>query len=155
MGRGAKDERHASSTHTRGRESTVTHKFSNSWKARLPVCLTTIDRHGTLQGTSQGNVKGIGDDGYRNSHTYLPVDFTRDICCAERATGGFYSAMPGKPASELPTTVSGSIGTGPVPGASDRVRTAAPAQFIRHHRATCNSAGRVLAYNPGGFDGRG
>src|SRR5216684_4529953 len=155
MGREANDERYASSTHTRGRASTVTHKLSDSWTARLPVCLSTIDRYGTLQGTSQGNVKGIGDDGYRNSRAYLPVDFTWDICCAERTTRGFYSTMPGKPTSELPTAFGGSIGTGPVRGDSDRVRTAAPAQFIRHHRAACNSAGRVLAYNPGSFAGRG
>src|SRR5260370_21926260 len=149
MGREANDERYASSTHRRRPASTVTHKLSDSWTARLPVCLSTIDRYGTLQGTSQGNVKGIGDDGYRNSRAYLPVDFTWDICCAERTTRAFYSTMPGKPTSELPTAFGGSIGTGPVRGGSDRVRTPAPAQFIRHHPAACNSSRPVLACNPG------
>src|SRR5260221_12851762 len=155
MGREANDERYASSNHRRRPASTVTHKLSDSWTARLPVCLTTVDRYGTLQGTSQGNVKGIGDDGYRNSRAYLPVDFTWDSWCGERTTRGFYSTMPGKPTSKLPTVFGGSIGAGPVRGGSDRVRAAAPAQFIKHHRAACNSSGGVLAYNPGRFAGRG
>src|SRR5260370_27321299 len=130
MGTEANDERYASSTHTRGRASTVTHKLSDSWTARLPVCLTTIDRYGTLQGTSQGNVKGIGDDGYRNSRAYLPVDFTWDICCAERTTRGFYSTMPGKPTSELPTAFGGSIGASPVKGRLKPPPNTSPAQII-------------------------
>src|SRR5260221_5869752 len=155
MGREANDERYASSNHGRRPASTLTDKPSKSWTARLPVCLTTIDRYGTLQGTSQGNVKGIGDDGHRNSRAYLPVDFTWDICCAERTTRGFYSTMPGKPTSELPTAFGDSIGTGPVRGGSDRVRTAAPAPFIKRHRAACNSSRRRLAFKPGRFAGRG
>src|SRR5260370_16769825 len=130
MGREANDERYASSNHRRRPASTVTHKLSDSWTARLPVCLTTIDRYGTLQGTSQDNVKGIGDDGYRNSRAYLPVDFTWDICCAERTTRGFYSTMPGKPTSELPTAFGGSIGTGPVRGGSHPRTNAAPPPLI-------------------------
>src|SRR5260370_7962906 len=148
MGTEANDERYASSTHTRGRASTVTHKLSDSWTARLPVCLTTVDRYGTLQGTSQGNVKGIGDDGYRNSRAYLPVDFTWDICCAERTTRGFYSTMPGKPTSKLPTVFGGSIGAGPVRGGSDRGRTPAPAPLIKHHPATPNPPLRLPPHNP-------
>src|SRR5260370_6742 len=77
MGREANDERYASSNHRRRPASTVTHKLSDSWTARLPVCHTTIDRYGTLQGTSQGNVKGIGNDGYRNSLGTVRLMFTR------------------------------------------------------------------------------
>src|SRR5260370_28267875 len=146
MGREANDERYASSNHRRRPASTVTHKLSDSWTARLPVCLTTIDRYGTLQGTSQDNVKGIGDDGYRNSRAYLPVDFTWDICCAERTTRGFYSTMPGKPTSELPTVFGGSIGTGPVRCGRHPVRTAAPGPFLTHPRAACQSSARLLSY---------
>src|SRR5215472_4046909 len=138
-GREAHDEHHASGNRRRRLAPTVTHKLSDSWTARLLVCLTTIDRYGALQGASQGDVKGTGDYGYRNSHAHLPVDFAWDVCCAERTARGFYSIMPGKPTIELPTAFSGSIGTGPVRGASDRVRTPAPAQFIRHNRAACNS----------------
>src|SRR5258707_6786816 len=148
MGREANDERYASSNHRRRPASTVTHKLSDSWTARLPVCLSTIDRYGTLQGTSQGNVKGIGDDGYRNSRAYLPVDFTWDICCAERTTRGFYSTMPGKPTSELPTAFGGSIGTGPVRGGLDPRRTPAAAQFLKRHRGACHSSRAVLFYYP-------
>src|SRR5258707_15072960 len=148
MGREANDERYASSNHRRRPASTVTHKLSDSWTARLPVCLTTIDRYGTLQGTSQDNVKGIGDDGYRNSRAYLPVDFTWDICCAERTTRGFYSTMPGKPTSELPTAFGGSIGTGPVRGGSDPRQTAAARPLIMHPPAGCKSFRRVLAFHP-------
>src|SRR5258707_2206205 len=151
MGREANDERYASSNHRRRPASTVTHKLSDSWTARLPVCLTTIDRYGTLQGTSQDNVKGIGDDGYRNSGAYLPVDFTWDICCAERTTRGFYSTMPGKPTSELPTAFGGSIGTGPVRGGFDRGRNPAAGPLIRHPRAGCNSSRLLCSYNPGRF----
>src|SRR5260370_1533255 len=132
MGREEKHERYASGNHRRRLASTVTHKLSDSWTARRPVCLTTIDRYGTLQGTSQDNVKGIGDDGYRNSRAYLPVDFTWDICCAERTTRGFYSTMPGKPTSELPTAFGGSIGTGPVRCGLHPSQPPPPPHFITH-----------------------
>src|SRR5260221_13022939 len=146
MGREANDERYASSTHRRRPASTVTHKLSDSWTARLPVCLSTIDRYGTLQGTSQGNVKGIGDDGYRNSRAYLPVDLTWDIRCLERTTRGFYSTMPGKPTSELPTAFGGSIRTSPVRGGSRPGRNTGPAQIIMHSRGAFKSSAPGLCY---------